>query len=457
MSTKAQVKTPAKTPAAPAAARIIQPPVGVPEHEADRPDIAAQLEGAARLGHSLGAISVDSYRRPIIQRQETTAEEEDAPELKPGPAAIQRQEIPEEEEEELQLKPGPAAIQRQEIPEEEEEELQMMRAPAEQVALQRQELPEEKEELMMTRDDQRVGPQGGPVAPDVEAAIQRATGGAASEVRQENRTGLPDELKAGIEHLSGLSLDHVRVHYHSSKPAELQALAYTQGTDIHVGPGQETHLPHEAWHVLQQKQGRVKPTMQVNGASVNDDVRLEREADVMGAKAKQMKGVENQLLKSSEITSAIIQCKPESERCKSVAEVKQACDEFEQQAKSVQSESTYEQKYASMLNSIRSTAHPMFWEKFKKTRHYFKAVDDGVTRGVMLAEVKNGEVHIANVVGISGGGAALVNAAKDLARELGAKVTLEAADVGVAEYYKKKHGFEFSQKGQTVGSMTFAF
>lgn len=71
---------------------------------------------------------------------------------------------------------------------------------------------------------------------------------------KENTTGLPDTLKAGIENLSGLSMDDVQVHYHSSQPAEVQALAYTQGTEIHVGPGQEKHLPHEAWHVVQQKQ-----------------------------------------------------------------------------------------------------------------------------------------------------------------------------------------------------------
>src|SRR5262245_60927797 len=29
---------------------------------------------------------------------------------------------------------------------------------------------------------------------------------------RENRTGLPDGLKAGIEHLSGLAMDDVRVH-----------------------------------------------------------------------------------------------------------------------------------------------------------------------------------------------------------------------------------------------------
>ena len=29
------------------------------------------------------------------------------------------------------------------------------------------------------------------------------------------------------------------------------ALAYAQGSDIHLAPGQEQHLPHEAWHVVQ--------------------------------------------------------------------------------------------------------------------------------------------------------------------------------------------------------------
>jgi hypothetical protein len=106
------------------------------------------------------------------------------------------------------------------------------------------------------------------------------------ERRQENRTGLPDHLKSGIESLSGLAMDDVRVHYNSSKPAEINALAYTQGSDIHVAPGQEQHLPHEAWHVVQQAQGSVKPTMQMkDGAPVNDDAGLEHEADVMSAKA----------------------------------------------------------------------------------------------------------------------------------------------------------------------------
>ncbi|MEM7037163.1 MAG: DUF4157 domain-containing protein, partial [Bacteroidota bacterium] len=103
---------------------------------------------------------------------------------------------------------------------------------------------------------------------------------------KENITGMPDDLKAGVENLSGYSMDDVKVHYNSDKPAQLQAHAYAQGTDIHIGPGQEKHLPHEAWHVVQQKQGRVRPTVQFKGGvNVNDDAGLEKEADVMGPKA----------------------------------------------------------------------------------------------------------------------------------------------------------------------------
>ena len=102
--------------------------------------------------------------------------------------------------------------------------------------------------------------------------------------------GLPAQLKAGVEALSGLSMDLVRVHYGSSKPAQFKALAYAQGADIHLAPGQEKHLPHEAWHVVQQAQGRVKPTRQLKGHTlINDDAGLEREADVMGARAAQFK------------------------------------------------------------------------------------------------------------------------------------------------------------------------
>jgi len=100
-----------------------------------------------------------------------------------------------------------------------------------------------------------------------------------------SRTGMPPELRTGIESLSGMDMSAVRVNFNSPKPAQLNALAYAQGNDIHLAPGQEQHLPHEAWHVVQQRQGRVQPTFQTKGVGINDDHRLEREADVMGARA----------------------------------------------------------------------------------------------------------------------------------------------------------------------------
>ncbi len=103
--------------------------------------------------------------------------------------------------------------------------------------------------------------------------------------RQVNNTGLPDNLKSGMENLSGLDMSDVKVHYNSSKPAAVQAHAYTQGTDIHVASGQEKHLAHELGHVVQQMQGRVQPTTTISGMAVNDNAGLESEADVMGAKA----------------------------------------------------------------------------------------------------------------------------------------------------------------------------
>ncbi|WP_281556866.1 DUF4157 domain-containing protein [Thalassomonas sp. RHCl1] len=113
----------------------------------------------------------------------------------------------------------------------------------------------------------------------------------AQQYKQEDHgvgTAMPTSLQAGLEALSDVDLSGTRVHRNSAKPAQVNALAYTQGQDIYVAPGQDQHLAHEGWHVVQQLQGRVKPSREVNGQSINDDVALEHEADVMGAKAANM-------------------------------------------------------------------------------------------------------------------------------------------------------------------------
>ena len=101
----------------------------------------------------------------------------------------------------------------------------------------------------------------------------------------QDNTGIPADLKTGMESLSGMNLDHVKVHRNSNEPAKVQAHAFAQGSNIHIGPGQEKHLPHELGHVVQQAQGKVKPTMQLKGLAINDNASLEAEADTMGEKA----------------------------------------------------------------------------------------------------------------------------------------------------------------------------
>ena len=112
--------------------------------------------------------------------------------------------------------------------------------------------------------------------------------------KKENKTGMPDSLKSGLENMSGIDLSDVKVHYNSLQPAQLNAHAYAQGNEIHIAPGQEKHLPHEGWHVVQQKQGRVKPTKQLKSTvPINDNPSLEKEADVMGAKVLNQTAKEN--------------------------------------------------------------------------------------------------------------------------------------------------------------------
>lgn len=96
----------------------------------------------------------------------------------------------------------------------------------------------------------------------------------------ERSGGLDPAVRARTEARAGVSLGDVRVHYDSPAPRVLGAGAYAFGDEIHLGPGQEEHLPHEAWHLAQQRRGEVRPTgVSRDGRPLNDDSRLEREAD----------------------------------------------------------------------------------------------------------------------------------------------------------------------------------
>jgi hypothetical protein len=115
--------------------------------------------------------------------------------------------------------------------------------------------------------------------------------------------GLPSALKASIEDLAGVSMAGVRVHPRSSAPEQHDAHSFTQGDDIHIGPGRDEDLPHEAWHVAQQRQGRVAPTGESLGAPLNHDGRLESEADAMGERASARQPSAQPSLVSAGVTS----------------------------------------------------------------------------------------------------------------------------------------------------------
>ncbi|OPY57051.1 MAG: hypothetical protein A4E55_01867 [Pelotomaculum sp. PtaU1.Bin035] len=108
-----------------------------------------------------------------------------------------------------------------------------------------------------------------------------------------NNTGMPEEVQAKMESAFNAGFSDVKIHPNSPKATDLGALAYTQGNNIYFAPGKyepgsragQELLGHELAHVVQQREGRVKTTLQMQGVSINDDPALEKEADIKGQAA----------------------------------------------------------------------------------------------------------------------------------------------------------------------------
>tara|TARA_B100001093_G_scaffold66104_1_gene56044 strand:+ start:6490 stop:8040 length:1551 start_codon:yes stop_codon:yes gene_type:complete len=124
-----------------------------------------------------------------------------------------------------------------------------------------------------------------------------------------NNSSIPNNLKSGVENVTGVSMDDVKVHYNSSEPAKVNAHAYAQGNEVHLGAGQEKHLPHELGHVAQQKKMNVKPDSKINGQLINTDQKLEMDADSIGQKAINYNSNNNIQLKSIDSESNTLQLK----------------------------------------------------------------------------------------------------------------------------------------------------
>lgn len=92
--------------------------------------------------------------------------------------------------------------------------------------------------------------------------------------------GLPQNLQRQMNGQPDLA--NVRVHQ-GGQQQQQNAHAFAQGNQIHLGNGQN-HMGHEVGHVVQQAQGRIGPNGLANG-QIHDDPALERQADLMGARA----------------------------------------------------------------------------------------------------------------------------------------------------------------------------
>ncbi len=217
-------------------------------------DPVEMMEGQAR------ALGIDPQPMQMLAKEE---------EEKPVQGKVAQKQG--REEEEKQLKP----IQKQE----EEEEVQaklVQKQEEEELQAKLQQKPEEEEkQLKKSSDSEPSGTKGG----------------------SGSTTSMPEDVQAKMENSFGTSFSGVNIHQNDNSATEMGALAYTQGDNVHFAPGQynpasskgQELLGHELTHVVQQRQGRVQPTKQGKGMSVNDSPSLEQEADVMGKKAAEGK------------------------------------------------------------------------------------------------------------------------------------------------------------------------
>jgi hypothetical protein len=210
-------------------------------------------------------------------QREAAPEEEEAMQGKFDGTA-QREAAPEEEEAMQGKFDGTA--QREAAPEEEEQLQGKFDATA-----QREAAPEEEEAMQGKFAQLKCD-----ACEQEEAQAKTET---TTQAKSDAPNGLSGDVRGKMENSFGADFSGVNIHTNSLQAKEIGALAYTQGSDVHFAPGQynpETQsgqelLGHELTHVVQQREGRVEPTTQVNGMPVNDNHGLENEADTLGAKA----------------------------------------------------------------------------------------------------------------------------------------------------------------------------
>src|SRR5690606_10545259 len=105
---------------------------------------------------------------------------------------------------------------------------------------------------------------------------------------------LPENIQNNLAFSFGQDFSNVGIQLNDPKASRINALAFTQGEQIHFAPGQfnpETEsgknlIGHEFAHIVQQRSGKVNQTRILGkGMAINESKILEKEADQMGRKA----------------------------------------------------------------------------------------------------------------------------------------------------------------------------
>lgn len=125
------------------------------------------------------------------------------------------------------------------------------------------------------------------------------------QAKKEDNTDIISKMSSAFN----TDFSDVKLHTNSSSAESLGALAFTSGNNIHFAPGQfntnttsgQELIGHEFTHVVQQRQGRVQPTIQAKSLKINDDKKLENEADEMGKKIASGKSINLIITNSSNL------------------------------------------------------------------------------------------------------------------------------------------------------------
>lgn len=110
--------------------------------------------------------------------------------------------------------------------------------------------------------------------------------------QQSDSKNSDNDVFSQMESAMNADFSNVKIHSGSHNAVNVGAQAFTQGNDIHFAPGKfDTNSPagkellaHELVHVKQQGEGRVQANNKIDGIPLNDDKKLEDEADEIASK-----------------------------------------------------------------------------------------------------------------------------------------------------------------------------